>query len=264
VSPPSGGYVFTAGASAIDQSTALMRYLKDRGYTRIALLNTTDATGHDFENSYVTVLGRPEYKSSTIVADEHFAPTDLSVAAQLAHIKAANPQVLVMGTIGLASGTIFRGVQDIGLDLPVVAPNGNMLYQEMAQLSSTLPNELLFPAYRAMTEGDVRPGPIKDAQTVFFQALKSKHLKPDAASVTSWDPMMIVLSGYQKFGLSMTAQQLHTYILTLHGFAGVNGIYDFRDGGQRGIDSHAIVIDRWDAKKNGFTVVSAPGGAPLK
>ena len=82
-------------------------YLKDRGFTRIALLNTTDATGHDFENSYVTVLGRPEYKSSTIVADEHFAPTDISVAAQLAHIKAANPQVLVMGTIGLASGTIF-------------------------------------------------------------------------------------------------------------------------------------------------------------
>lgn len=264
VSPPSGGYVFTAGASAVDQSTALMRYLKDRGFTRIALLNTTDATGHDFENSYVTVLGRPEYKSSTIVADEHFAPTDISVAAQLARIKAANPQVLVMGTIGLASGTIFRGVQDIGLDVPVVAPNGNMLYSEMANFASTLPHELLFPAYRAMTEGDVRPGPIKDAQTLFFQALKTKNLKPDAASVTSWDPMLIVLSAYQKFGLGMTAQQLHTYILGLHSYAGVNGIYDFRDGGQRGIDSHAIVIDRWDAKKTGFTVVSRPGGAMIK
>ena len=62
----------------------------------------------------------------------------------------------------------------------------------------------------------------------------------------------------------MTAQQLHTYILGLHSYAGVNGIYDFRDGGQRGIDSHAIVIDRWDAKKTGFTVVSRPGGAMIK
>ena len=264
VSPPSGGFVFTAGASAVDQSTALMHYLKDRGFTRIALLETTDATGHDFENSYLTVLGRPEYKSSTIVANEHFAPTDISVTAQLARIKAANPQVLVMGTIGLASGTIFRGAQDIGLDLPVAAPNGNMLYQQMANFAATLPKELVFPAYRAMTEGDVRPGPIKDAQTVFFQALKSKGLKPDAASVTCWDPMMIVLSAYQKFGSSMTAQQLHGYIETLHGFAGVNGIYDFRDGGQRGIDAHAIVIDRWDAAKTGFTVVSRPGGAMIR
>jgi branched-chain amino acid transport system substrate-binding protein len=264
VSPPSGGYVFTAGASAVDQATALMRYLNDRGFTRIALLETTDATGHDFENSYVTVLGRPDYKSSTIVANEHFAPTDISVTAQLARIKAANPQVLVMGTIGLASGTIFRGVQDIGLDIPVVAPNGNMLYSEMTNFAATLPKELLFPAYRAMTEGDVRPGPIKDAQNVFFQALKTKDLKPDAASVTSWDPMLIVLSGYKKFGDGMTAAQLHTYILGLHSYAGVNGIYDFRDGGQRGIDSHAIVIDRWDAKKTGFTVVSHPGGAMIK
>lgn len=264
VSPPSGGYVFTAGASALDQSTSLMRYLKDRGFTRFAILTTTDATGHDFEASYVNVLARPENKAVTIVANEHFAPTDISVNAQLSRIKATNPQVLIMGTIGLASGTIFRGVQDLGMDIPVVAPNGNMLYQEMAQFASILPKELLFPAYRAMTEGTVRPGPIKDAQTAFFAALKTKDLKPDAASVTGWDPMMIVLSAYQKFGLSMTAQQLHTYMLDLHGFPGVNGLYDFRDGGQRGIDSHAIVIDRWDPKKTGFTVVSGPGGAMLK
>jgi branched-chain amino acid transport system substrate-binding protein len=265
VSAPAGSYVFTAGASAVDQATALMKYLKDRGLTKIAVLTTTDATGHDFENSYLTVLGRPENKTSmTLVGDEHFAPTDLSVAAQIARLKAANPQVIVMGTIGLASGTIFRGLQDSGLDLPVAAPNGNMLYSEMANFSTILPKELIFPAYRAMTEGDVRPGPIKDAQNAFFAALKTKDLKPDAASVTAWDPMNIILSAYQKFGVGMTAQQLHTYMLDLHSFAGVNGIYDFRDGSQRGIDSHSIVIDRWVPAKTGFVVVSRPGGAMIK
>ena len=71
-----------------------------------------------------------------------------------------------------------------------------MLYQEMAQFASIMPKELDFPSYRAMSEGDVRPGPIQDAQRDFFRALKGAGLKPDAASVTGWDPLMIVLSAF--------------------------------------------------------------------
>jgi branched-chain amino acid transport system substrate-binding protein len=260
VKGPPGSFVFVAGASAVDLSTALIRYLRERGITRFAILTTTDATGHDFEDSYLTVLGRPDNKNLTIVGNEHFNTTDISVAAQLSRLKAANPQVLLTGTIGAATGTILRGVQDLGLDIPVAAANGNMLYNEMAQFSTILPKELIFPSYRAMTEGDVRPGPIKDAQRDFFAALKTQNLKPDAASVTGWDPMMIVLSAYKKLGTNATAAQMHDYIETLHGFAGVNGLYDFRDNSQRGIDSHSIVVDRWDAKTNTFVVLSKPGG----
>ena len=262
VRPPSGSYVFTAGASAYDLTTALIRYLREKGMTRFAILTTTDATGRDFEAGYISVIGRPENKALTIVGNEHFNPTDISASAQLARLKAANPQVLLTGAIGTPMGTILRGVQDVGLDMPVVSINGNMLYQEMAQFRSILPKELLFPSYRAMTEGDVRPGPIQDAQREFFKALKAANLRPDAASVTGWDPLMIVLSAIKKFGPNATADQIHEYIETLHGFAGVNGIYDFRDGGQRGIGTQAIVVDRWDPAKNAFIVMSKPGGSP--
>ena len=80
--------------------------------------------------------------------------------------------------------------------------------------------------------------------------------------MTGWDPLMIVLSAYQKLGTNATADQMHDYIETLHGFAGVNGLYDFRDGGQRGIGSQAIVVDRWDPVKKTFLVLSRPGGSP--
>jgi branched-chain amino acid transport system substrate-binding protein len=113
-----------------------------------------------------------------------------------------------------------------------------------------------------MIEGDVRPGPIQDAQRVFFRALKGANLKPDAASVTGWDPLMIVLSAYAHLGPDPTAQQIHEYIENLHGFAGVNGLYDFRDGGQRGIGAQAIVVDRWDPAAKTFIVLSKPGGTP--
>jgi len=108
----------------------------------------------------------------------------------------------------------------------------------------------------------VRPGPIRDAQRGYFSALKGAGLKPDAASVTGWDPLMIVLNALQHLGVNATAGAIHNYIESLHGLAGVNGIYDFRDGGQRGIGARAIVVDKWDPKAKAFIVLSKPGGSP--
>jgi len=109
VQPPAGSFVFVAGASSYDLTTALIRYYRERGMTRFALLTTTDATGHAFEAGYLGVLARPENKNLVLVGNEHFNPSDISVDAQIAHLKAANPQVLLTGTIGTPTGTCDRG-----------------------------------------------------------------------------------------------------------------------------------------------------------
>jgi len=261
VHPPSGGYMFTSGASSYDLSRALIRYLRERHLTRVAVIVTTDATGRDFEGSFSAVFALPENKAFAVLTYEHFNTTDLSTAAQVARIKNDNVQAILTGTIGGATITLLRAVNEAGLNVPIATPNGNMLYQEMAQLHDIMPSELLFPAYRAMTSGDVRPGPIRDAQARFFAALKAAGLRPDAANVTAWDPVMISMDALRHAGPNPTSQQIHTYIETLHSFAGVNGIYDFRDGSQRGISTGAVVVDRWDPVKQTFVVVSNPGGS---
>ena len=261
VHPPRNGFMFTSGASAYDLSYALIRYLRERKLTRVAVVATTDATGRDFEDSYGAVFSLPENKSFQVVTTEHYNTTDLSTAAQVARVKSANAQVVLSGSIGGATITLLRAINEAGLDIPVAVPNGNMLYPEMAQLKDIMPRELIFPAYRAMTSGDVRPGPIRDAQAKFFTALKAAGLKPDAANVTAWDPVMIAMDALRHAGPNPTPQQIHAYIEGLHSFAGVNGIYDFRDGSQRGISASAVVVDRWDVAKQTFVVVSKPGGS---
>jgi hypothetical protein len=48
------------------------------------------------------------------------------------------------------------------------------------------------------------------------------------------------------------------YIEHLHGWVGVNGVYDFADGSQRGIGENACVILRY---QNGeFITASRPAG----
>jgi branched-chain amino acid transport system substrate-binding protein len=231
VHPPRGGYMFTSGASAFDLSRALIRYLRERGLTRVAVITTTDATGRDFEAGFTAVFALPENKNFQVLTSEHFNPADLSATAQVERIKGDNVQAVVSGCIGAPTITLLRAA-----------------------------GELIFPAYRAMTSGDVRPGPIRDAQARFFTALKTAGLRPDAANVTAWDPVMIGMDALRHAGPNRTAQGIHAYIEALHSFAGVNGIYDFRDGSQRGISAGAVVVDRWDPVKQTFVVVSKPGG----
>ena len=53
---------------------------------------------------------------------------------------------------------------------------------------------------------------------------------------------------------------MRQYLANLHGWVGVEGIYDFRDGLQRGVGINALVVDVWDRDKEAFIPVSRPGG----
>ncbi len=87
--PHPGDFVFSAASSSTDQFAAVVRYYRMMGWTKIALLSTTDASGQDGDHAIDQVLARPENKDVKKVIQEHFNPTDLSVAAQIENIKAS-------------------------------------------------------------------------------------------------------------------------------------------------------------------------------
>ena len=67
------------------------------------------------------------------------------------------------------------------------------------------------------------------------QAFAAEGLRPDIGASGAWDPLSIVVSQLQALPDPVTAQQLRDAILGLHGYAGINGFYDFRVGNQRGL-----------------------------
>ena len=74
---------------------------------------------------------------------------------------------------------------------------------------------------------------------------------------------MLILDGFRHAGLGATAAQLHDYIENLHGWTGIYGVYDFRDGSQRGLGGQSAALFQWDAGKNDFALASGPGGSTL-
>jgi hypothetical protein len=66
-----------------------------------------------------TILALPENRALTVVAREHLAPGDISIAAQVAHVKASNAQVVLVLCIGSPFGTVLRDLHDAGVAVPV-------------------------------------------------------------------------------------------------------------------------------------------------
>jgi len=260
INPAPGGYIFSASAATRADGIALVRYFHQRGWNKIGLLTSTDASGQAFEQSFDRALALPENAGVQAVVREHFATADLSITGQAAHIKAVNPQAVIAWTTGTPFGTALRGLHDVGYDGAVAGGNGNMVFAQLAQYASFLPKELYFPGRRAVAEG-TPPGPIHDAQTTYFNAFKTIKVRPDFANNIGWDPAMIVVDALGHLGPGATAQQCRDYILNLHSWVGINGVYDFRDGEQRGIGINSIVIDKWVPDQMRFIAMSKAGGS---
>ena len=256
-----GSFVYSASAGSDSIAAVLARFYREHNWTRIALITSTDASGSDFEKQFDAALALPENKSMRLLDREHFNTTDLSVAAQMARIKASGAQALVTFTTGTPLGTLLHGAHDAALDIPVSASGGNMIYEQMAGYKGFTPRQLFFAATRGVAPDPLlRPGPIQDAQNIYFTAFKAAGIRPDFASSLVWDPGMIIVSALRAIGPDATAAQLHDWIQKLHSWAGIDGIYDFRDDSQRGIGQNAMVVYRWDDAKETFAVVSHAAG----
>lgn len=267
IHPKPGGYTFSSSTSSTDQIAAVMRYYRLKGWTKLAVLDTTDASGQDGDRAIDAVLAYPENKGvMQKVVHEHFNTTDASVAAQIERIRGSGAQSMIAWTTGAPAATVFRGMVQGGLDIPIAPTSGNQTFASMSQWEAFLPKQLilasaLYPAHEGVLTLDPR---MEKAQHEMNAILGERKLKPDNMVATSWDAGLIVVEGLRKLGTQATAAQLKDFIAGLTDFAGVDGIYDFKQYPERGLGPDASTVTTYDAKSKSWAWLSKPGGDPLK
>jgi branched-chain amino acid transport system substrate-binding protein len=266
IHPPKGSYVFTSSVSTLDLADAMIRYFRLKGWTRLAFMTSADATGQDAERGLDEIVARPENKDITVVEHAHFYTTDVSVTAQIERVRAANPQVLVAWSTGSPIATVFKGIVQAGLEIPIATTNGNMTYAQMTQYAAFLPKRLYIAAPEWVQHaGIITLDPaVEQAQQQYFDVFKAANLKPDIAASLAWDPAMIVIDALRHVGPKATAAQVRDTIADLKGYAGINGIYDFAKTPQRGLDVQGAVMTMWSPEHQTWELVSKPTGIPLQ
>lgn len=261
--PAAGGFVFSSSNATRDLVAAQIRYFRMTGMTRLAAITSTDATGQDAQRQIREQLALPENQDVQLVGQANFNPTDVSAAAQIQRLKGTDPQALIAWSTGAAIGTVFKAILDAGLEVPVATTDGNMTYAQMEQYADILPETLYIPSPEWQASDRPVPPEVAAAKRAFFAAFEGTGVRPDAAYSFAWDPALLVVSALQKLGPDATAEQARAYLAGLKGFAGINGVYDFEEIPQRGLDDSNVVVTRWDPGQNNWVIVSQPRGVPL-
>ena len=265
VRPEAGSYQFSAMMLSGDFIKAAIRYARLKGARRIGFIVGTDATGQDAQRGFDEAMALPENRVMTVVDHETFNLTDITVTAQLARIKAANPDLIFAWSTGTPVATVLRGIQDLGMgNIPIIISSGNATIPQMKQYTPFLPKEILFGVPAGLVPDQVTARANKEVVQACVQAMAAVGAKPDLLALTGYDPGLIVLDAIKKIGIAnLTAKRMRDYIDGINGFVGVAGTYDFRSIPQRGLDLRQTYVARWDVDKSEFVGLSKAGGFPL-
>ncbi|MBV8490810.1 MAG: ABC transporter substrate-binding protein, partial [Candidatus Eremiobacteraeota bacterium] len=227
------------------------------------LISLTDATGIASERTLQPVLARPENRDLTLVASEHFTPGDISLAAQVARVKAAQPDVILCYAGGTGFGTVLHNLSEASVHLPLITSSANISPTQLKQYANDLPPALYFNGSVYQSPPALWPAPLRRNITDMLAAFKEAGAEVNSSSGIAWDPALILVSALRKLGPNATSDQLRDYLLGLHGFAGVTGTYDFRIGDQHGLTDANVLVVKWDPVHVTFPPVSRPGGYPI-
>jgi len=263
--PPAGSFQFSTSIDTRDLMDVMLRYFRARGWTRIAFMTSTDASGQDAERGFNEAVGKPENADLQIVERQRFNPTDVSVTAQIERIKAAYPQVFVAWSTGAPIATILRGVQQAVLDVPFATTNGNQTFAQFDQYKDFLPKEVyiatsVFLPHEGLFTLDPR---VEEQQKAFYAAHKAAGIAPDNMAALVWDPANAIVAALRKFGTGATAEQVRSWLASQTAYPGVNGVHDFTAVPQRGLTNKNAIMSRWDAAAHNWVAVSQPTGLLL-
>jgi branched-chain amino acid transport system substrate-binding protein len=265
VYPAKGAFMFTSSVATKDLLAAQLRFFGKKGWKKVGVITSTDASGQDAARNIKELLSQPDYKDIQLVAETSFNPTDVSASAQIQRIKGASPDAMIAWSTGAAIGTVFKAISEAALSIPVATTDGNMTYAQMTQYAAFLPKELYIPSPEWLPDAPKNAPPAQvEAKKNFLSAFEGTETQPDAAASFAWDPAMLVISALKKLGPNATAEQVRNYLANLTGFAGINGIYDFTKVAQRGLSDTSVYITRWSPEKKTWLVVSESRGVPFK
>lgn len=244
-------YVFADSASLPQLILASMEFAREQGWTRIAALTTSDTSGVTGWNSLQSALQQPTLSGIKVVAHETFDPADISVATELAVIKASHPQAVFEWSTGTPTTVFYQDYAQAGMtDIPVITGYGNAEPTILEKFANQLPTNLYFANERFELGYSALTGSAATITKAFYDEMKSHNTSAGADASLAWDPVMIVVAALRHLGVNATATQIRDYIETIQGFQGAAGVYNFSPTNHRGYSQDSVLMTQWIKQTN--------------
>ncbi|HET7327117.1 MAG TPA: ABC transporter substrate-binding protein [Nocardioidaceae bacterium] len=245
------GYVWSASAKTDALAEETMQYWKDKGIGRVAIINTTDASGTDGARAAKAAAKKV---GVTVTKQVSYDPNAVSVTSQLQQAMSSKPQALVVWATGAPVGVALKGIQQLGIDLPVMTTDGNLANAFLKRIADYTPKTLLIPATRDFWWQTLpKNDPAYSLEKEYHNKYQAKYgEQPDFGPGVAYDSVLLMAQAIKKAG-STDAADIKAALEKVDGFEGVVGTYHMSPTDHRGLTVEDVRMVQ--AKNGEFTYV---------
>jgi branched-chain amino acid transport system substrate-binding protein len=215
----------------------LADYLRAKGLTRVGWLNVDYAFGQ---------LGWIEFEKAAqrlglqVVANEKFGQKDVDMTPQLARVKAASPQAVVIWSIPPSASIVTRNYRDLGIAAPLFHSHG-VGNKRFIELAGPAAGGVIFPAGKLLVaellpDEDVQ----KPVLLAYARDFEARYGPRNTFGGHAWDAVQLVVRAMAKAGTDRAG--VRAAIEATRNFVGITGVFDLSPADHNGLDRRAVTL----------------------
>ncbi|MGH3632101.1 MAG: ABC transporter substrate-binding protein, partial [Sciscionella sp.] len=161
---------------------------------------------------------------------------------------------LVVWATGTPVGVALKGIQQLGIKLPVMTTDGNLANAFLDRIAAYTPDTLLIPATRDFWWQTLpKNDPAYKLEKEYHDKYQSKYgEQPDFGPGVAYDAVLVMAQAIEKAG-STNAGGIKAALEKVDGFEGVVGTYHMSADDHRGLTVEDVRMVQ--AKNGKFTYV---------
>ncbi len=222
-------WVFKAIIGNDDQVPTVVKFLKRKGWVKVALIRDNTAFGNDSAKSIKEEAAR---NGVEILSDEVYTPTDTDMTAQLTRIRGLHPQAVINYAVGIGvGGLIAKEMIQLGMDQPSFVGMNQQIdgYAKNAGAAATAHTYFVAAKVASaadLTKDDPLYGPIATFTRFFRQAHPDQIANSNTP--TAVDAILIAQAAGKSIGKKVLDRQaLREAIEHVTDVAGLQGFWTF-------------------------------------
>jgi branched-chain amino acid transport system substrate-binding protein len=229
---PAGRFFFKMAPTGRDFIIVLADYALAKGYKRIATINATDAYGQDEARHLKEAAAA---RGLTVVAAESFQTSDTSFTAQLAKVKAANPDFVYSAATGGPAIQIFRTYKQLGIGAPLAMSQAALAKPLFDAVGGPAAVDGVMTPTQLGTFGEASGG---EHARLFGELQGALGRRPLFLNALGWDCGIIGMAAALKS--DGTRNGIRDALENLKDFAATNGLISYKPDNHTGTDKRSV------------------------
>ncbi|TAH71134.1 MAG: hypothetical protein EWM47_04860 [Anaerolineaceae bacterium] len=210
---------------------ALVEYVVGALGDKVSIIYGTDASGVGQMEAAVAKL---EELGLEAVSIDAYNSGDKDFTAQILHVQAANPDVIVAFGLQVEAGLIMKQLRDMGVETPIAG---------LASYASKIAIDLAKEASNGVLSlTDFIPDTPREEGRVFADKYKTKYnLDSDFTAAVEYDKFQLIVEAIKIAG-STEREAIRDAMFEIQGYKGVANVYAFNEKGVGGTSILLIEI----------------------